>query len=268
MDVAESPFGQIEDLDGTVIVITGASRGLGAAIAARSGSFGASLGLCARTRPDVPGGMDVGRVLRAPVDVADPAQVEAFADSVVDRFGPIDMWINNAGVLGPIQPARDSNTAQVCEAVSTNLLGTMYGSSAFARRARSWPEARRVLVNISSGAATTVYPGWSTYGPTKAAVDHYSRHLAAEEPELIVHAVAPGVVDTDMQARIRNADRSVFPALDRFVELHRTGAWNDPTWIADHLIGLLTGRWAPDEVVVRVPDLPRPSESLSPIAEG
>ena len=81
--------------------------------------------------------------------------------------------------------------------------------------------------------------------------------MAVEEPELIVHAVAPGVVDTAMQERIRESDAADFPAIDRFREMHRTGSWNDPGWIADHLVGLLVGSWTPDDVVVRVPDVPR-----------
>jgi benzil reductase ((S)-benzoin forming) len=244
-------------LDDAVVVITGASRGLGASVAANLGRRGAALGLCARTRPDVPDGVDPERVLATAVDVADADQVETFASAVEDRFGPIDLWINNAGLLGPIAPARDADPADVREALLVNIAGVMAGSATFARRARTWPSGRRVLVNVSSGAATSVYPGWSTYGPTKAAVDHYSRHVAAEEPDLVVHAVAPGVVDTDMQAQIRASDEASFPAIERFHEIHASGSWNDPDWITDHLVGLLAGTWEPADVVVRVPDVPR-----------
>lgn len=255
--MAVPPFPLPDDLTGTVVVVTGASRGLGASLAARFAERGASLALCARTEPPVPASTDADRVVTAAVDVADPAAVEAFADQVVERFGPIDLWVNNAGVLGPIAPARDADQAQVRDALLINVAGVMAGSAVFARRARTWPTARRALVNVSSGAATSVYPGWSTYGPTKAAVDHYSRHVAAEEPDLVVHAVAPGVVDTDMQAQIRASDEAAFPAIDRFRTMHETGSWNDPDWIADHLLGILTGAWTPDDVVVRVPDAPR-----------
>ena len=244
-------------LEGKVVVVTGASRGLGAGIAARLGLAGASLGLCGRHRPLVADGVPVQRVLTAAVDVTDPGQVENFADATEARFGPIDVWINNAGVLGPVAAGRDAPMDEVREALLVNVLGVMAGSAAFARRARSWPRSRRMLVNISSGASTSVYPGWSTYGPTKAAVDHYTRHLAAEEPDLVVHAVAPGVVDTDMQATIRKADPEAFPALDRFIEIDRSKAWNDPAWVADHIAALFAGTWRPDDVVVRVPNQPR-----------
>jgi NAD(P)-dependent dehydrogenase (short-subunit alcohol dehydrogenase family) len=114
-----------------------------------------------------------------------------------------------------------------------------------------------VLVNVSSGAATSIYEGWSIYGATKAAVDHFTEIVAAEEPGVLCHAVAPGVVDTEMQATIRTHDEATFPAIERFRQLHETGSWNSPSWIADHLLGLLAGTWTPPTVVVRVPDQPR-----------
>ncbi len=81
--------------------------------------------------------------------------------------------------------------------------------------------------------------------------------LAAEEPGAWCYAVAPGVVDTDMQARIREQDEATFPAIARFRELHRTGEWSSPAWIADHLLGLLAGTLAPETVRYRVPAEPR-----------
>jgi NAD(P)-dependent dehydrogenase (short-subunit alcohol dehydrogenase family) len=135
-----------------------------------------------------------------------------------------------------------------------NVGGVIDGSATFARRARGWPPARRVLVNISSGAARSVYAGWSVYGATKAAVEHFTEILDVEEPDLACFAVAPGVVDTGMQAQIRTHDEATFPAIDKFRRLHETGAWNSPAWVADHLAGLLTGALVPDGVAYRVPD--------------
>lgn len=251
------PFDLPATSTGTVAAVTGASRGLGAALAARFAARGMALGLCARTEPAVPDGAAPDAVVTAAVDVRDAAAVDAFAAHVAATLGPVDLWVNNAGVIGPIDPARDSDPDEIHDALLINIGGVMHGSAAFARAARQAPPARRVLVNISSGAATSVYPGWSTYGPTKAAVDHYSRIVAVEEPDLVVYAVAPGVVDTDMQAAIRASDPAAFPARPRFEAMHRDGTWNDPAWIADHLAGLLHGSYRPDDVVIRIPDAPR-----------
>ena len=115
-----------------------------------------------------------------------------------------------------------------------------------------------MLVNITSGAATKPYEGWAAYCASKAAVDHATRVVAAEEAEagLRAHAVAPGVVDTDMQAAIRATPADRFPEVERFVQLKRDEAYNSPAWVADHILGLAFGDAPPTDVVLRVPDEP------------
>jgi benzil reductase ((S)-benzoin forming) len=253
----------VGDVGGRVAVVTGASRGLGAGLAARFAARGVSLGLCARATPAVPPAAG-GRALAAAVDVTDAAAVDAFAAAVAERFGRIDLWVNNAGVLAPIGPLRDASPAELDAHIRINVGGVLLGSRAFARHVRSRPGGG-VLVNISSGAARTVYPGWAAYCGAKAAVDHLTRVVAAEEADagLRALAVAPGVVDTDMQAVIRATPASEFPALDRFLALARDDAFNSPAWVADQLLLLAwgpgpgPGGLGPAEVVVRIADEPR-----------
>lgn len=253
--MTEVPFDlPAEALRGKVAVITGASRGLGAGLAARFAEHGLQLGLCARSEPTPPPG---ARALTGAVDVADAARLDRFASAVASTFGPIDLWVNNAGVLAPMGPQRRHDPAEVDRALRVNVGGVANGTRSFTERARGWAPTRRVLVNVSSGAARSIYEGWSVYGATKAAVDHFTEIVAAEEPGVLCHAVAPGVVDTDMQAEIRTHDEATFPSIERFRELHRTGSWTTPAWVADHLLGLLAGTWTPETVVVRVPDEPR-----------
>ncbi|MCA9862074.1 MAG: SDR family NAD(P)-dependent oxidoreductase [Thermomicrobiales bacterium] len=248
------PFDLPDDrLAGRVAVITGASRGLGAGLAARFVEHGIAVGLCARSVPALP---DEATGIAAAVDVAHAAAVDDFADRVAAELGPIDLWVNNAGVLEPIGPARDVDPDEAARALAVNVGGVLHGTAAFCRHRRTVGSGG-VLVNITSGAARSVYQGWSIYGASKAAVDHLTEIVAAEEPDVRCHAVAPGVVDTDMQALIRAQDRTDFPAIDRFVDLHRTGSWNSPRWVADHLLGLLADTFRPDGVVVRVADEPR-----------
>jgi NAD(P)-dependent dehydrogenase (short-subunit alcohol dehydrogenase family) len=239
---------------GRVAVVTGASRGLGAGLAARFAEAGLTLGLAARTRPEPPPG---ARGLTVEVDVADAGEVDRFCAEVVDRFGRIDLWVNNAGLLEPITPLRDADPLAVRANVEVNVLGVMHGSASFARHVRS-RSGGGVLVNITSGAASSPYAGWAAYCGSKAAVDQVTRVVALEEAEagLRAHAVAPGVVDTDMQAAIRATPADRFPAVERFQDLARDDAFNSPAWVADHILALAFGDGG-SEVVQRVPDEPR-----------
>lgn len=246
------PFDLASDaLEGKVIVVTGASRGLGAGLAARFADLGASLGLCARGEPAAPRGP---RSLTGSVDVTDGARLARFAEAVAASLGPIDLWVNNAGILGPVGPLRSLDPAAVDQAFRVNVGGVANGTRAFCALSRGWPAGRRVLVNITSGAARSIYEGWSVYGATKAAVDQLTQVVAVEEPQVLCHAVAPGVVETAMQVEVRGLRADVFPDVDRFQQIHAEGRANSPTWVADHLAGILLGALTPDQVRYRVPD--------------
>jgi NAD(P)-dependent dehydrogenase (short-subunit alcohol dehydrogenase family) len=239
---------------GRVAVVTGASRGLGQGLALHFATSGLQLGVCARTRPKGP-----EPAVRAAVDVTDPAALAQFADQVVARFGRIDLWVNNAGLLHPIGPLAEADPAAVARNVEVNVTGVLHGSAVFARHVRSRPGGG-VLVNISSGAATTPYAGWAAYCAGKAAVDQLTRVVALEEAAhgLSAYALSPGVVDTDMQALIRRTDEADFPAVPRFRQLAVDGTFNSAGWVAEHLLRIAFGGERPDDVVVRVPDQPVP----------
>jgi benzil reductase ((S)-benzoin forming) len=242
-------------LEGRVAVITGASRGLGAGLAARFAEHGVRLGLCARHEPAAPVGAAPAGAVTASVDVTDAQAVDRFASEVADRLGPIDLWINNAGLLEPIAPLRDAEPSALEAHIRTNVLGVLYGSRAYARHVRRTNRGG-VLVNITSGAATSVYEGWSAYCAAKAAVDQATRVIAAEEADagLRAYAVAPGVVDTDMQAMIRATSPEAFPQVERFRKMAETGAFNTPRSVADHILGAAFDPAAePDDIVWRVP---------------
>jgi NAD(P)-dependent dehydrogenase (short-subunit alcohol dehydrogenase family) len=239
-----------------VAVVTGASRGLGAGLADAFAAHGIRLGLCARTLPDVPEGVDA---VTAAVDVSEAAAVDFFAAEVVDCFGRVDLWVNNAGVLDPIGPLAEADPDAVRRLLEINVLGVMHGSATFARHVRSRPGGG-VLVNMSSGAAASPHIGWAAYGASKAAVDMATDVVALEERRhgLRAFALSPGVVDTDMQALIRSTPPERFPSVERFHRLHESGAFNTPAWVASFILDHLVdgGAAASDGVRVRVPDQP------------
>ncbi len=244
------------DVSGRVAVITGASRGIGAGLAGRFAERGLRLGLCARNPPALPDGPEV---VSRTFDITDLAATEAFCEAVHDRFGKIDLWINNAGVLDPIAPLRDISPDAWQRHLDINIGGVFSGSGAFVRYLRR-QGSQGVLLNVSSGASTKAYHGWSAYCASKAAVDHLTRCLDLEERDhgLRAHAVAPGVVDTDMQASIRESAATDFPELPRFQRRKAEGDFNSTRFVADEMLKIaFDPESPPDDVAVRLSDEPR-----------
>jgi NAD(P)-dependent dehydrogenase (short-subunit alcohol dehydrogenase family) len=222
-------------LDGKVAVVTGASRGLGAGLVARFLERGLSVAACARQRPAHTG----ERTLARACDVTDATAMAAFCDAAAARFGRVDLWINNAGLLAPIGPLRDNDPAEFARHIEVNVLGVFNGSRAFIRHLHG-RGGSGVLLNISSGAARNAYAGWSAYCASKAAVDRMSESIALEEQAngLRVHAVAPGIVDTDMQAMIRDCTPEQFPRVQKFHDLKEKEGFSSPAFVADRLLEL------------------------------
>lgn len=238
-------------------VVTGASRGLGAGIAETFADEGLQLGLCARRRPSRPGGAP-GSVSEA-VDVVDADALGSFAVAVIERFGRIDVWVNNAGVLDPVGPLVDADPGELRTNVEVNVLGALHGSAVFARHVRSRP-GRGVLVNMVSGAANHPYEGWAAYCASKAAVTMATEVVAREERAhgLQAYALSPGVVDTDMQSRVRSSRPDEFPEGDRFRRLHAEGRLRPPAtvgrYVLEQLVGGDPGEPSRQPVPVRIPD--------------
>jgi NAD(P)-dependent dehydrogenase (short-subunit alcohol dehydrogenase family) len=260
------PYGHVV---GRVAVITGASRGLGAGLALHFAGEGMHLGLCARHRPVLaartrPTARD-GHVVSseapvlAAVDVTDRDALARFAATVVAEFGRIDLWVNNAGLLGPIGPlalaGAGADPAAITRIIDVNVTGVLHGSAVFAEHVRA-REGAGTLVNISSGAAANPYEGWAAYCASKAAVDQLTRVVALEEARhgLAAYAVSPGLVDTEMQAAIRATDPASFPQVDRFRRAATEHRFNSPAWVAAHILALAFGPEPPVEVIVRIPD--------------
>ena len=246
------------DSTGRTVVVTGASRGLGLGLAQEFLAQGLDVAACARAAPP----LSHGRCVTGSVDVTDAAAVERFAQEAIQRFGKIDLWVNNAGVLEPIEPLREVGADAFAEHVAINLGGVFHGTQSFVRHVRS-RAGGGVLINISSGAARKAYAGWSAYCAAKAGVDRLTECVALEEADagLRAFSVAPGVIDTDMQAAIRGATESRFPEVERFRQMKRDDAYSPPDFIAGELLALAFGPGSAEaEVCVRLrgPDDSRP----------
>ena len=191
-----------------VVIVTGASRGLGAAVARWLAQAGAAVTLVARSEEKLMAvAADVGDLGGIPhpvrADVSDCDACRNAVEATLDHFGRIDSLVNNAGVVQPLAPIADTHPQEWRRNIEVNLLAPFYLISA------AISELRRHngrIVNISSGAATMALATVSAYCTGKAALNHFTRVLAAEEPAVTALTVRPGVVDTDMQAVLRDED--------------------------------------------------------------
>ncbi|WP_219416555.1 SDR family NAD(P)-dependent oxidoreductase [Pseudonocardia nigra] len=226
-------------MDRGVVVITGGSRGIGAAVARGAVERGYAVGVgyahddaaAERLRADLPG------IVTVRADVAEPAAVRTLFDTTEATLGPVTAVVNNAGVTGPLGPFRDASADTFRRVLDVNVLGTMLCAQEAVRRWEERGTAGR-MVNVSSVAATLGAPGeYVHYAASKAAVEAFTVGLAKEvAPHGVrVNAVAPGTVHTDIHAAAGEPDR---PA--RVVARVPMGRIAEPEEIAAAVLWLLS----------------------------
>lgn len=210
-----------------LVIISGASSGLGLALA-RTVPFPATVVDISRSGPPD------DSIEHVAADLADPSSWEAVGKElrrlVADHDPDRAVFIHAAGTLTPIGFAgevdSDAYTANVVlNSASGQVLGHLFLEAVKDR------DGIFDVVMISSGAASSAYPGWSSYGAGKAALDHWVRNVGAEQRErggVRVSAIAPGVVATAMQSKIRETPKRDFPNVERFHDLHEEGKLAEP----------------------------------------
>lgn len=213
----------------TLAVITGASRGIGAGIAAAAAADGATVAACNRTPTDIEHQLTA--------DLADPASWATFAqwydDLVAGQAPDRVVFVHNSASLTPIGPAGSVDPVAYQSHVLLNSAAPQVLGDAVIRTARGQGRPT-VLLQLSSGAASSPYPGWSGYCASKAAVEMWVKAVATEidGDELVrVASVRPGIVATEMQAEIRSSEPEAFPNVERFRGLHADGALADPAQV-------------------------------------
>jgi benzil reductase ((S)-benzoin forming) len=247
-----------------LIIITGASRGMGLAMARQ---------LC---RPDVHL-LGLSRQISGelqeharstqtlveqwPADLSQPyAVVERLtswlATLKANEFSSATL-INNAGMLGTLAPVETISAAELASGMAVNLVAPMQLTSAFLRETAQWSCPRKVM-NISSGLAARAQAGSSMYCASKAGLDHFSRCVALEQAQAAngahVVSVYPGVIDTDMQSDLRASDSRLFPARSRYVELKTAERLTSPDEAAARLLRYLDRVDYGQEPVVNILD--------------
>jgi 3-oxoacyl-[acyl-carrier protein] reductase len=210
----------MDSLAGKVIIVTGASRGIGASAAAALAKQGATVMLAARdgklaaevARGIVEAG---GRAASATCDVSNYAAVEVLVSETESRFGPVDTLINNAGVIEPIATIAESDPASWARNIEINLVGAYNPIRALLPRMIK--AGGGTIVNVSSGAAIRPLEGWSAYCSAKAGLAMLTRAIMLENTAtgIRVFGFQPGTTDTDMQVTIRASGVNVVSKIPR-----------------------------------------------------
>lgn len=221
-----------------LVFVTGGSSGIGLALV-RNQPF-ADAKVIDISRRGAPGAEHFAADLADPKDW--PRVGELFRRELDGFAGEAVFLLHSAGSLDPIGFAGEVDAEAYTRQVLLNSAAPQVIFDAFLRAAHATRAPCSVL-NVGSGAAHNVYEGWSAYCGGKAAVDHWIRTVGSEQRRRGDHcrllSVAPGVVATAMQARIRATPERDFPELARFQALHDEGALRDPDQVARELWALL-----------------------------
>jgi NAD(P)-dependent dehydrogenase (short-subunit alcohol dehydrogenase family) len=229
----------MSELAGKTALITGASRGIGAAAAEQLVGAGVNVVLAARSTHDLD---DVarrirdagGRAVSVTCDVSSNDAVQAAVAACINEFGTIDILINNAAVIEPIGHLADTDPDDWGRAMDINIKGVYYGiRAAIPHMVKS---GSGTIINISSGAATSALEGWSAYCTTKAAVLMLTKSVHQEYAGKGIRCIglSPGTVATNMQVVIKASGLNPVSQLE----------WSDhipPEWPGRAIVWMCTG---------------------------
>jgi len=222
------PSTNMPDLTGKTVIVTGASKGIGAEAARAFAEAGAAVLLLARSFEPIEAiaGEIVaagGRALAIACDIADPQQVESACATCITALGKPDILINNAGIIDPVSPLAASDPEAWSKAIDINAKGPYYGTRAVLPGMIE--QGGGTIITISSGAAHGPMEGWSHYCSSKAAAAMLTRCIDRETRGAGIRAMglSPGTVATEMQVIIKKSGINPVSKLDPSV--HKPAEW-------------------------------------------
>ncbi|WP_100369696.1 SDR family oxidoreductase [Yoonia maricola] len=223
------------NLVGKTVLITGASRGIGAAAAYSFAKAGANVALVARSTDDIAeiAGNIGDKALAIPCDVSRYSDVASAVSATAQTFGGLDVLINNAGVVDPIGHLQDTDPEAWSRTIDINLKGVMHGMHTVMPGMIA--QGHGTIINISSGAAHGPVEGWTAYCSSKAAVYMLTRAAdkEARDKGLRIMGLSPGTVATQMQREIKASGINPVSQLDWSAHI-------PPEWPAEALLWMCT----------------------------
>lgn len=202
----------MSDTQGKVVVITGASSGIGEAVARGLAAAGMKVVLGARRTERLRTLVEEiqaagGEAAFQALDVADRAAFEAIIGFAESRFGRVDVLVNNAGVM-PLSPLAALKVGEWDQMIDVNIRGVLHGIAAVLPRFQARGSGH--VVNVASVAAYGVWPTTAVYSATKAAVWNITEGLRQEHPDIRATVISPGVVESELASTITDPDTAAY----------------------------------------------------------
>lgn len=245
------------------VIVTGASRGLGEGIVKELIKENALIICISRTKNN-----ELIRLSKIndcileyyEFDLLNLNKIPILADEIFSKNYPVSLssisLINNAGTLTPIKPIDKAEPADIINNFNLNIIAPALLTSLFIKHTSNFDVEKRVI-NISSGAASKPYFGWSCYSSSKSALEAFGKCVSVEQQNnnFKIISFVPGVIDTEMQAQIRSASRADFKDLDRFLGLKNDGKLFTPEYVASKLVEILKKKDIKNGDVINIKDL-------------
>ncbi len=231
------------------IAVTGASSGLGRAIAELAAAGGAKVALMARRKGklnEIVKGLEAkgGEAIALPTDVTDIISLKRSFKIIDSMLNGIDIVFNCAGVVEPISFLTETPPDKLLMSLKVNVFG-IYLTTLEALRKMIKQDDGGTIINITSGAGINAYAGWSGYCSQKAAVNMFTKCAALEvsDKPIRIAAISPGPFESPMQEIIRGVSDQRFPSRDKFVSLYKEGKLDTPDRFAKILVDLSLSEW-------------------------
>ncbi len=233
------------------IYITGTSRGIGKAIAEQLLEDDENV-VYGFSRSEDP--IEHPNYIHTKLDLSDPEDMQMLNFEEHKGAKKI-VLINNAGSLGDIKYVGDSTSDEIIDAYAVNLIAPAVLTNSFIDAYRQY-DAKKLIINVTSGAGQRPIDGWSIYCSSKAAMDMYTRVVDLEQEtkgrKVKILGIAPGVVDTQMQSEIRETEEANFSDVDRFVQYKEEGLLNSPEEVAAEYVKFIDDPSLADDLITSV----------------
>ncbi|MEK3887194.1 (S)-benzoin forming benzil reductase [Bacillus sp. FSL K6-3431] len=231
-----------------VFIITGASKGIGLALCKVLMDEDNILICVARTKNEEL--LQLAKEKKCHVifyenNLADSKGIKNLMETMIDHLPEhinSATLINNAGVVDPIGRTEDNDPLVIMENIAINLTAPMILSSVFIKKLHNHPITKKII-NISSGAGRKTYTSWSSYCASKSGLDHYTRVVSEEQKTnpfgVKIISIAPGIIDTGMQEKIRETNEKDFELVEQFIGYKKNGHLSSPEETASKLVQMI-----------------------------